>query len=219
MNTNKDLNPQRTEKYLQALARDIHTTVVATRNEYGNPITAVIDMMDADSTGLYFVTAKGKTFYSRLKAYPAIAVTGFKGTDTMHTLAISLRGDAREIGTELLPRIFTLNPYLVEIYPSEESRSVLRVFKVERGNGEVFCYNGDEITHENFSWGGAIARQEGYVVTASCKGCSACAAVCPRACIHVKSHPAEIDQAHCIRCGRCVEACPAHAICPRDVNL
>lgn len=53
--------------YLSYLVQQIHTTIVATVDEKGLPVTAAIDMMDADENGLYFLTAKGKAFYDRLK--------------------------------------------------------------------------------------------------------------------------------------------------------
>ncbi|MBR7006189.1 MAG: hypothetical protein IKH98_04705, partial [Candidatus Methanomethylophilaceae archaeon] len=37
-----------------------HSTVVATVDSDGLPVTCVIDMMYADENGLYFLTAKGK---------------------------------------------------------------------------------------------------------------------------------------------------------------
>ena len=53
--------------YLKYLVEEIHTTVVATVDDAGLPVTAAIDMMDYDEGGLYFLTAKGKGFYDRLK--------------------------------------------------------------------------------------------------------------------------------------------------------
>ena len=47
-------------KYLSYLVEEIHTTVVATVDDSGLPVTAAIDMMDADENGVYFLTAKGK---------------------------------------------------------------------------------------------------------------------------------------------------------------
>ena len=70
--------------YLKYLVEEIHTTVVATVNDAGQPVTAAIDMMDYDEGGLYFLTAKGKGFYDRLKKRGTLALTGMKGTDTMH---------------------------------------------------------------------------------------------------------------------------------------
>ena len=49
-------------KYLSYLVEEIHTTVVATVDDSGLPVTAAIDMMDADENGVYFLTAKGKGF-------------------------------------------------------------------------------------------------------------------------------------------------------------
>jgi len=45
----------------------IHTTIVTTVDDDGRPVTATIDMMDSDENGLYFLTAKCKGFYDRLK--------------------------------------------------------------------------------------------------------------------------------------------------------
>ena len=78
--------------YLKSLVEEIHTTVVATVDDTGLPVTAAIDMMDYDEGGLYFLTAKGKGFYDRLKKHGTLALTGIKGTDTMHCAALSIRG-------------------------------------------------------------------------------------------------------------------------------
>ena len=51
------------EKYFRYLVQEIHTTVVATVDDDGLPVTAAIDMMDWDEGGLYFLTARGKSFY------------------------------------------------------------------------------------------------------------------------------------------------------------
>ena len=54
--------------YLRFIVREIHTTVVATVDEQGLPVTCAIDIMDSDENSLYFLTAKGKSFYERLNA-------------------------------------------------------------------------------------------------------------------------------------------------------
>lgn len=46
--------------YLKYLVEEIHTTVMATVDNKGLPVTCAIDIMDYDDTGLYFLTAKGK---------------------------------------------------------------------------------------------------------------------------------------------------------------
>ena len=53
--------------YLAYIVNEIHTTIVATVDDEGLPVTAAIDMMDSDENSLYFLTAKGKGFYDRLK--------------------------------------------------------------------------------------------------------------------------------------------------------
>lgn len=64
--------------YLKYLVEEIHTTVVATVDDEGLPVTAAIDMMDYDEDCLYFLTAKGKGFYDRLKKRGTLALTGMK---------------------------------------------------------------------------------------------------------------------------------------------
>ena len=53
--------------YLEYIVEQIHSTVVATVDEDGLPVTCVIDMMYDDENGLYVLTARGKSFYKRLK--------------------------------------------------------------------------------------------------------------------------------------------------------
>ena len=89
-----------TKDYLDYLVRVIHTTIVATVDEEGLPVTAAIDMMDTDGDSLYFMTAKGKSLYDRLKKRPFLALTGLWGDDTMTRKALSIRGKVRELGEE-----------------------------------------------------------------------------------------------------------------------
>lgn len=48
-----------TKEYLKYIVEEIHTTIVATVDDEGLPVTAAIDMMDYDNDSLYFLTAKG----------------------------------------------------------------------------------------------------------------------------------------------------------------
>ena len=109
------------KEYLQLISDEIHTTIVATVDDKGLPVTAAIDMMMSDESGLYFLTARGKSFYDRLTKRGYLALTALKGEDTMHSLAISLRGKVRELGSALLPVLFEKNPYMAEIYPTFRS--------------------------------------------------------------------------------------------------
>ena len=53
--------------YLKMLVEEMHSTTMATIGADGHPQTRVIDMMLWDKKGVYFLTAKGKGFYDRLK--------------------------------------------------------------------------------------------------------------------------------------------------------
>ena len=98
-----------TFNYLQS---EIHTTIAATVDDAGLPVTCAIDIMDADENGLYFLTAKGKGFYDRMKKRGYLALTGIKGADTLSCVAVSVRGRVRELGSAPLARLFEKNPYI-----------------------------------------------------------------------------------------------------------
>lgn len=98
--------------YLKYLVEEIHTTVMATTDANDLPVICAIDVMDYDDNGLYFLTAKGKNFYDRLKRNGYVALTGMKGKDTMSCVAVSLRGKVKEIGSEPLERLFKKNSYM-----------------------------------------------------------------------------------------------------------
>ena len=51
-------------------------------------------------------------------------------------------------------------------------------------------------------------------VTNACQGCLShqCTEVCPKDAIHIINGKSCIDQEKCIKCGRCMDACPYHAI-------
>ena len=142
------------EKYLQMIQQDIHTVVFATTDENYFPVTCVIDIMLSDKDGLYFLTAKGKAFYERLKNQPFISITGVKGADTLSSKSITLRGEVREIGQQRLSEIFEKNPYMEAIYPNRESRTALTVFQIYKGGGEFFDLSCKPIFREQFSFGG-----------------------------------------------------------------
>lgn len=93
--------------YLHFLEKEIHTTIMATVDDKGLPVTCAIDIMDSDKNGLYFLTAKGKNFYKRLKKQKYIALTGMKGTNTLSCVAVSVRGKVKEIGAGKLADLET----------------------------------------------------------------------------------------------------------------
>ena len=200
------------KNYLEYIVREIHTTIVATVDDEGLPVTAAIDMMAADEHGLYFLTAKGKGFYDRLVKRQYLALTALKGEDTMSCVAVSVRGKVRELGNERIPELFELNPYMKEIYPTEKSMQALTVFQIYEGSGEWFDLSKKPIERASFTFGGAEKRAEGYFITDACTGCGSCAAVCPQNCIMTKCTPYVIAREHCLHCGNCLTACPVGAV-------
>ncbi len=200
------------QDYLAYIVNEIHSTVVATVDDDGLPVTCAIDMMDCDDGSLYFLTAKGKSFYARLKNREYLAFTGMKGEDTMSCVAVSVRGKVREIGADRLPKLLEKNPYMNDIYPDEASRSALTVFQLYEGMGEWFDLSKKPIERAIFSLGGMLETSEGYYITDKCIGCKNCYSKCPQKCIDVNVKPLVIEQAHCLHCGNCYEVCPVGAV-------
>lgn len=198
--------------YLNYLQQEINTVVAAVADDEGLPVTCAIDIMDADEEGVYFLTAKGKGFYTRLKNSGYIALTGVKGQDTMSRRAVSVRGKVRELGSALLPRLFEKNPYMNEIYPTQESVKALTVFQMYQVSGEWFDLSQKPIVRDFFYFGGVQARKKEYFITGSCNGCRACETVCPQNCIDFTGIPAVIRQEHCLHCGNCRNVCPQKAV-------
>ena len=204
-----------TKDYLNYVVHEIHRTIVATVDDEGLPVTAAIDMMDCDDNSLYFLTAKGKGFYDRLIRRQFLAFTAMKGEDTMSTVAVSIRGKVRELGYDRIPELFEKNPYMHQIYPTEESMKALTVFQIYEGSGEWFDLSRKPIERASFTFGGADKKAEGYFITDSCIGCESCVAVCPQDCIRQDSIPFRIEQEHCLHCGNCMTACPVGAVVRR----
>ena len=202
--------------YLKYIVEEIHSTVFATVDSEGRPVTCAIDIMDYDESGLYFLTAKGKNFYDRLKANDSIAFTAMKGKDTLSCVAVSVQGKVQEVGPDRLPTLFEKNTYMEKIYPDVRSRSALTVFKIYEGTGEWFDPSKSPIERENFSFGGAQEKQTGYFVTDKCIGCKLCYSKCPQKCIDITRKPVLIEQKHCLHCGNCFEVCPARAVERRE---
>ena len=198
--------------YLKYIVDEIHSTVFATVDQEGRPVTCAIDMMDCDENGLYFLTAKGKSFYRRLKQNAYVAFTAMKGEDTMSRVAVSVRGRAEELSPERLPALFAKNPYMTKIYPDEASRSALTVFRLCEGTGEWFDLSKTPVERASFSFGGAAEPDNGYFATDRCIGCKLCYSKCPQKCIDITRKPVFIRQENCLHCGNCYEVCPARAV-------
>ncbi len=201
--------------YLRYLEKEIHSVIIATVDDNGLPVTCAIDIMDSDENGLYFLTAKGKGFYYRLKKSGYAALTGIKGSDTLSCVAVSVRSKVQEIGNAPLKRLFEKNPYMNEIYPTEQSRQALTVFQLYEGSGEWFDLSKKPIERAAFTIGNKQEETQGYEITQECIRCKACQIVCPQNCIDFTVIPAAIKQENCLHCGNCFAVCPQKAVVRR----
>lgn len=201
-----------TKDYFRYIVNEIHTVVVATMDNEGFPVTAAIDMLDTDDRSLYFLTAKGKEFYDRLKKRKFLAFTAMKSKDTMSRVAVSVRGKVKELGYEKIPQLFEMNSYMYEIYPTDESRQALTVFQIYEGTGEWFNLSKKPIERESFVFGKENMETRGYFITDNCIGCNKCVEVCPQTCIITATIPYIIEQNHCLHCGNCLTVCPMSAV-------
>lgn len=192
---------------LKILVEDIHSTVIATIDSNGKPTTRVIDMMLEDGDSVYFLTAKGKEFYSQLIDQSYISLSGIKDKRS-----ISIKGTVLNIGKVKLDEIFEKNVYMQSIYP-EGKRDALEVFRVEEGEMDYFDISDpSHIERGHFSIGGQMIPTGGYYINDKCILCGTCYAACPQACIDTTKNPVVIDQTHCLHCGTCMEVCPVSAV-------
>ena len=120
------------------IVEDIHTTVVATVDDEGLPATSIIDMMDYDEEGLYFLTNVGKPFYERLTKREYLSLSATDGKPTMECTAVTVEGHVREADADRLAKLLDKNPYMYELYPTRESRTTLRAFQIYEGSGNLY---------------------------------------------------------------------------------
>ena len=205
MNSKSYLNDN--AEYLKILVDKIHSVTVATIGEDNHPVTRIIDMMYLDKDGLYFITAKGKAFYSQLMNQKYVSLTGVKDK-----ISISLHGDVENVDKKNLDLIFEKNSYMNEIYPGD-TKNVIEVFCLYKATGEYFdLSNPSSITRKTIRIGDMIEKRNGFLIDENCIGCKLCYSVCPQKCIDITAIPCTINQSRCLHCGACFDMCPKRAI-------
>ena len=198
-----------THEILEVLINKIHTVIIATSQD-NKPYTCAIDLMLVENNKIYFLTARGKSFYQRL-SNNNIALTGLKGEDTMSSIAITINGKVRNIKHEKLIEIFNKNPYMKTIYPNKKARDALEVFEIYEYSGEYFDLSQKPIYRQSFSLNQSI-KENGYYINDKCCGCTSCVTLCPQQCINTTNIPFIINQNNCLHCGKCAEVCQYNAI-------
>ena len=190
------------------LLREIKSVTFATINDK-EPSARIIDVMFVEEDGLYFLTARGKSFYRQLKANPYVAICGMNE----RYVSVRLVGDIQFCEDQhIVDKIFELNPMMNDLYPGEK-RYVLEGMHLYKGKGEIFDLSIEPPKRQRFSFGYVIASPCGYTITSGCTACGICQETCPVNVI-TEGEIYQIDREHCLECGSCWEICPENAVEP-----
>lgn len=190
------------------LLREIKSVVFASINNR-QPSARIIDVMFVEENGLYFLTARGKSFYRQLKNSPSVAICGMNEK----FISVRLVGNVRFCEDKsVVDKIFDLNPVMNNLYPNEK-RYVLEGIHLYKGKGEIFNLSTEPPLRQRFSFGGTKVNPSGYSITNECTACGICKEACPVDVI-TEGEVYQTDRAHCLECGSCLEVCPENAVDP-----
>ena len=93
----------------------------------------------------------------------------------MSSVALSVRGKVRELGYGKIPELFEKNPYMHEIYPTEEPMHALTVFQIYEGTGEWFDLREKPIERASFT--SAAQRKKRRAISSRMPASAAAAAL------------------------------------------
>lgn len=179
-------------------------SVAFTTVEDGLPHARIVDIMLIENDTIYFITARGKSFYRQIESTKYVAIVGM---DTNYK-TIRVSGNVRKVERDYVDKIFDANPSMNEIYPGQ-MRDILEAFCIYEGVGETFDLSATPPKRHRFAFGGCKVIAPGYKILDNCTQCNECIDSCPENSI---SDDLVIDTQTCIDCGRCYEVCPADAI-------
>ncbi|MDL2236346.1 4Fe-4S binding protein [Christensenellaceae bacterium OttesenSCG-928-K19] len=187
------------------LLGEIRSLSIATVDEAGSPQVRIIDTLYYKGN-LYFVTARGKEFYHQLIANSNIGIVGMTKDWRMIRINATIKPAPREYVDIIFDHFKGIN----DVYPGDKRR-ILDAFCVQSGYGELFDLGDTPIYRKSFAFGGACAKEKGFLITKDCISCGTCAQSCPQDCIE-EGTPYKIHQHNCLHCGLCREVCPAGAV-------
>ena len=173
------------------ILRQIKDCAFATVDENGMPQNRIIDVMLVENETLYFLTARGKHFYSQLTNGKVAAITGLNSK----WQTVRLVGKVEKLDEQKywIDRLFEFNPSMNGVYPGK-ARYILEPFCIKEGELEFFDLSDSPIYRESFTLGNGVVTKKGYFITDECIGCGLCESNCPQKCIK-SGEPFVIHQA------------------------
>lgn len=174
---------------------------------HGHPENRIIDFNLLSDGNLYFMTSRGKPFYRQLCEQPEIVLN----TSVNDLYALKMRAFVKEIPdteTEIWEEFFERNPGTKKMY--RKNFSIVAVFRLERGEGEMFhLYAEERIRRLRFAFGGMEKLPMTYRITEECIGCGTCQDNCVEQAIHQGDNGKYyIRYMDCDDCGICYTKCP-----------
>jgi uncharacterized pyridoxamine 5'-phosphate oxidase family protein/NAD-dependent dihydropyrimidine dehydrogenase PreA subunit len=182
----------------------------ATVDQDGNPQLRNISAIHFEEDSFYFYTARGKNFCQELLNDGRLQILGYTRYKEMIRVSAKAMPVPESEQKKWIDIIFDEQPYLANVYPGS-TREIGMIFKVDSGSVEYFNLGVYPIFRETYTFGDAVAKEKGFVITNACIGCGTCQTVCPQQCIDA-GNPYFIRPNNCLHCGNCYEHCPAKAI-------
>ncbi len=187
----------------------------ATVDEDGNPQVRNISAIHYEEDGIYFFTARGKSFCKQLLANGKVQILCYTRFKEMIRLSATVKPSADDEQIKWREKIFEEQPYLANVYPGN-SKDIGIIFEIQDADVEYFNLGVRPTFRENYVLGSGKMKVKGYEITDTCIGCGKCKKNCPQQCIE-EGTPFVITQEHCLHCGYCYENCPVQAIVHREV--
>ncbi|MDE4907464.1 4Fe-4S binding protein [Methanogenium marinum] len=169
------------------------------------PEVRIIDLMDIRGDAIYFLTARGKHFYKQLMKNPEIAISGMN----KDYISVRAKGCAKKAETEVRMSVLDKNPHIKEMYG--DAVSILEVFYIDAGAGEIFDLSTPKPKRLRFGFGGKEPEKSAYYISDACIECGQCQEICPEDAIE-EGTPYRINECVCLECGMCSEICPEEAV-------